>query len=212
MHGSWGLRGTQRTAAALGALALAVVLFLVLPGPASAARIVGKDGKVYACYKTKGKAKGNVRLIPKRSHCRRGEKKVSWNATGPGGQSGENGGAGENGSGGETGAGGTAGLETRVTNLLNRVETLEDKLKGITNLALSEVLSKLQGVSGAQLQQAIGAVADVNALCSQATVLTSQVDSLGTALGGLSLGGVIPLGLKLLVPNLPASLPSFGCP
>jgi hypothetical protein len=212
MHGSRGPRGEQRTIARLGALALAVALFLLVTASASGARLVGKDGKVYACYQLKGKEKGSVRLVSKKAHCRRGEKKVAWNATGPGGGAGSPGEGGSNGGPGEGGAPGAQGLETRVTNLLNRVESLEDKLKGITNLALAEVISKLQGISPAQLQQAVAAVANVNALCTQAKKLTEQSNLLGGALGGLSLGGVIPLGLKLLAPELPASLPAFGCP
>jgi hypothetical protein len=185
------------------------LLFGLAVESSSAAGIVGRDGKVYACYRTKGKAKGTVRLVAKKKKCRKGEKKISWNATGPAGVAGENGSGGEPGGGGETGA---TGLEGRIEKLTDRVETLESKLKGITNAALGEVISKLQGVSGKQLQDAVAAVADVNALCTQATTLTSQVNSLGTALGGTALTGVIPLGLGLLVPGLPSSLPAFGCP
>lgn len=217
MQGGLGLRGAQRTIARLGALALAIALCLLFVAPASGARLVGKDGKVHACYKTKGKAKGSVRLVAKNAKCKRGEKKVSWNATGPSGAAGEPGSGGANGSPGDTGATGPAGVETRVTNLANRVESLEDKLKGITNLALTEVISKLQGISGAQLQEAIKSVANVNALttqvsalCSQGKALTEQTQGLGSALDTAEvLGG---LGLSLLVPNLPTALPDFSCP
>jgi hypothetical protein len=219
MHGSRGLWGEQRTIARLGALALAIALCLLVAAPADGAQLVGKDGKVYACYKTRGKAKGSVRLVTKKAKCRKGEKKVAWNAVGQSGGAGTPGENGSTGSPGEGGATGAAGLETRVTNLVNRVESLEDKLKGITNVALSEVISKLQGVSGAQLQEAIKSVANVNALstkvgelCTQATKLTSQSNALGSALEGLSLGGLIPIGLELLVPSLPAALPAFSCP
>jgi hypothetical protein len=160
----------------------------------------------------KGKNKGSVRLVPKKAHCRKGEKKTSWNVTGPSGGSGSPGESGSNGGSGEGGAPGAQGLEKQVTSLQNKVESLEAKLKGITNAALTEVISKLQGISGAQLQQTIASLADVNALCAQAKKLTEQSNLFGGALGGLGLGGVIPLGLKLLVPELPASLPAFGCP
>jgi hypothetical protein len=220
MHGSRGLRGEQRTIARLGALAAAVALcLLVVAAPAGGAPLIGKDGKVYACYRTKGKAKGSVRLVAKKAKCRKGEKKVAWNAVGQSGGAGSPGETGSGGSGGEGGPTGAAGLEGRVANLASRVETLEDKLKGISNLALTEVISKLQGISGKQLQEAIGAVANVNALttkvnelCTQATKLTSQSNALSSALGGLSLGGLIPIGLELLVPKLPAALPGFSCP
>lgn len=211
MHGAGVLRGRQsRRLALIGVVAMLGVAVLVtaLAQPAGAG-LVGKDGKVYACYRTKGKAKGTVRLVAKKKKCRKGEKKISWNATGPAGESGQNGSGGAPGLPGELGA---AGLEGRIEKLTDRVESLEEKLKGITNATLNEVISKLQGISGKQLQDAVAAVADVNALCAQATTLTSQVNSLGTALGGTALTGVIPLGLGLLVPGLPSSLPAFGCP
>jgi hypothetical protein len=213
MHGSRGPRGKQRTIARLGALALAVALCLLVAASASGARLVGKDGKVYACYQLKGKEKGSVRLVTKKAHCRKGEKKVAWNATGPNGGAGSPGEGGSNGGAGEGGATGAQGLETRVTNLLNRVESLEDKLKGITNAALTEVLSKLQGISPAQLQQAVAAVANVNALCTQAKKLTEQSNLFSSALGGISLTGLAsPLlaGLGVSVPTVPP-LSAFGC-
>ena len=70
MHGSRGLWEAQRTIARLGALALAIALCLLVAAPASGARLVGKDGKVYACYKTKGKSRGSVRLEIGRASCR----------------------------------------------------------------------------------------------------------------------------------------------
>lgn len=208
------LQGTNRHRLGLVVIALLVMAALCLGSLAessSAARLVGKDGKVYACYRTKGKAKGSVRLVAKRAHCRHGEKKISWGVSGPAGETGTNGSNGESGGNGESGSNGEAGLKAQVTSLTNKVETLEGKLKGITNTDLTGVLSKLQGVSATQLQEAVTSVADVNALCAQATKLTSQVDSLGTAIGGSTLGGLIPLGLAAVIP-LPSSLPGFACP
>jgi hypothetical protein len=99
-----------------------------------------------------------------------------------------------------------------VSTLQNKVESLESKLKGITNAALSEAISKLQGLSPTQLQQAVAAVANVNALCTQAKKLTEQSNLVSGALAGISLTGATgilsPLGLT--VPTVP-SLPSFGC-
>ncbi|HVO53899.1 MAG TPA: hypothetical protein VMT37_05745 [Solirubrobacterales bacterium] len=198
-----------RWAAIVAAALLAVVLLVTGVGQsASAAGIVGRDGKVYACYRTKGKAKGAVRLVAKKKKCRKGWRKISWSATGPAGENGQNGAAGEPGAGGEPGV---AGLEGRVEKLTSRVETLEGKLKGITNASLNEALSKLQGVSGKQLQEAVSAVADVNALCAQGAKLTEQVNSLGSAVGAAEvIGG---LGLALLFPQaLPSPLAAFGCP
>lgn len=213
MHGSRRLCGAQRTTARLGALALAALLCLLVAAPASGGSLVGKDGKVYACYKTKGKAKGSVRLVAKKAKCRKGEKKVAWSAVGRGGAAGS---PGENGSGGgpgEGGAPGSAGLEKQVTNLQGKVESLESKLKGITNLALSEVISKLQGISPTQLQEAIKSVANVSVLnakvgelCAQTSKLTGQTNALGAVLSGVEVLG------KLLFPSVPAALPAFGCP
>jgi hypothetical protein len=212
MYGSQGLWGARRATARLGALALAVALCLLVAAPASAGRLVGKDGKVYACYKTRGKAKGSVRLVAKKAKCRKGEKKISWSVTGPPGGAGENGESGSNGNAGEGGGPGATGVETRVNNLVNRVESLEDKLKGITNLALTEVISKLQGISGAQLQQAISSIANVKALCTQASALTQRANELSSAIGGLSLNTFLTtLGGLLQIPTLPAALPAFNC-
>jgi hypothetical protein len=212
MHGAGVLQGNGLRRWAFGGvavLAAAAVLATALADPAGAG-LVGRDGKVYACYRTKGKAKGTVRLVAKRKHCRRDEKKISWSATGPAGESGQNGAGGESGSGGEAGA---AGLEGRIERLTNRVETLEEKLKGITNATLNEVVSKLQGVSGKQLQEAVSAVADVNALCSQATKLTTEVNAIGSALDNTGLAGTIPPLLELVVPAVTGlPLPSFTCP
>ena len=90
-------------------------------------------------------------------------------------------------------------------------------LKGVTNGDLTGLLGKLQGISGAQLQEAIKSVANVNALtsqvgvlCSQAKALTDQTQGLGSTLDAAEvIGG---LGLSLLVPNLPVALPDFSCP
>jgi hypothetical protein len=221
MHGSRGLWGERRTIARLSALALAIALCFLLVAPAGGAPLIGKDGKVYACYKTKGKAKGSVRLVAKKAKCHRGFKKVAWNAVGQRGgaaENGEGGANGNNGEGGGQGAPGVTTLENRIATLTNKVNTLEGVLKGISNADLTGLLGKLQGVSGTQLQEAIKSVANVNALstevgslCTQATKLTEQSNLLGGALGGTALGGLIPVGLKLLVPNLPAPLSAFGC-
>ncbi|HEX4731735.1 MAG TPA: hypothetical protein VH299_10725, partial [Solirubrobacterales bacterium] len=190
-----------------------------LVGAASGA-LVGKDGRVYACYKAKGKRKGAVRLVTKKGKCHKGEKKVSWSAAGPAGQSGENGQNGENGAGGEGGAGGekgttgTQGLEKQVQSLTSKVTSLESVLKGINPGDLTGMLSKLQGISPTQLQEAVASVTKVNALCDQTKTLTSQSNALGSALGGLKLINVLPpltIGLEKAVP-IPNPLSAFACP
>jgi hypothetical protein len=206
---------TRRLAVLALALFAAVALWAASPGAAGAAKLVGKDGKVYACYKAKGKARGAVRLVPKKAKCKRGEKKTSWSSVGPAGesgQSGENGSSGgESGPAGETGAIGMKGLESRVQTLSSKVTALEGVLQGITNTDLLGMLSKLQGISPTQLQEAVAAVANVKALCTQATALTSRANELGSLFGGIELGGAIPALLKLVVPAAPPSLVPFGC-
>jgi len=202
-------------AVALALLAAAALCAAVIVGEASGA-LVGKDGRVYACYKAKGKSKGAVRLVTKKGKCHKGEKKVSWSAAGPAGQGGENGQNGENGTGGEGGAGGekgTAGsLEKQVQSLTSKISSLESVLKGITNTELTGMLSKLQGISPTQLQEAVASVTKVNALCSQATKLTSQSNALGETIGGLNvIGGLPVLELEEVVP-LPTPLSAFACP
>lgn len=47
---------------------------------------------------------------------------------------------------------------------------------------------------------------------TQVADVTSTLDSLNTAVGGLTLGGIIPVGLLLNIPTLPAQLGGFACP
>jgi hypothetical protein len=52
----------------------------------------------------------------------------------------------------------------------------------------------------------------VAALCTRTTALTNQANSLLTGLGGISLGGLLPVGLELKIPSLPGQLTTFACP
>jgi hypothetical protein len=200
---------------ALALFAAAALCAAVVVGEASGA-LIGKNGRVYACYKAKGKRKGAVRLVPKKGKCHKGEKKVSWSAAGPSGQSGENGqngengAAGEGGAGGEKGAAGTQGLEKQVQSLTTKVTSLEGVLKGITNGDLTGMLGKLSGVSsGTQLQEAIATVPVVKTLCDQTSKLGEQSNAMSSAVEGISLIGVTLL--ELFVPQLPPALPKLGC-
>ena len=49
----------QRLAALALAMFAAVALWAAAPDAAGAAKLVGKDGKVYACYKATGKSKSS---------------------------------------------------------------------------------------------------------------------------------------------------------
>jgi hypothetical protein len=210
-----GISGSRLGALALAMLA-AVALCAALATDAGAAKLVGKDGKVYACYKAKGKTKGAVRLVTKKGKCKHGEKKISWNSVGPAGESGTNGESGSNGENGTAGAGekgATGALEGRMTALTNKVTSLESILSGITNTDLLGMLSKLQGISGTQLQETVASLADAKALCAQASVLTSRANELTAGFGGLSLNGILTgLGGILNVPVLAGPLPGFSCP
>jgi hypothetical protein len=211
----FGISGSRIGMLALALLAAAALCVVAVVGQADGAKLVGKDGRVYACYKAKGKRKGAVRLVTKNGKCHKGEKKVSWGAApgapGENGQNGENGVGGEGGAGGEKGAS-AAGLEKQVQSLTSKVTQLESVLKGITNTDLTGMLTKLQGISPTQLQEAISSVGKVNELCSQASKLTSQSNALGQTLGGLELlGGLPALELKKSVP-LPTPLSTFACP
>lgn len=208
-----GISGSRIGTLALALLAAAALFVAMAAGEASGA-LVGKEGRVYACYKAKGKRKGAVRLVAKNAHCRKGEKKVSWSVAGPAGESGsngENGVGGEGGTGGEKGLTGTQGLEKQIQALTTKVTSLESVLKGVSSTELLGALGKLQGVSGTGLQEAVAKVPVVNTLCKQAGLLTSQSNALGTALGGVELGGTIPPLLDLITPMVPKPLETFAC-
>jgi hypothetical protein len=178
--------------------------------PASAASLVAKDGKIHACYKAKGKGKGTLRVVPSgRAKCPKKWKKVSWNAGGATGPRGAAGSPGETGTNGSSGLPGTTGtvtvkaLEGKVTELLNKVTSLETILSGIGNQQLKEAIAgiaKTEALEGA-----------VGSLCTQAKALTEQSNGMGSALGALNTS--LDTLLTLFTPvSLPAALPSYSCP
>jgi hypothetical protein len=171
-------------------LAAAALLLAGLVGSAPGAKVVGQDGKVYACYKAKGKGKGNVRLVAKQGKCKRGERKVNWSVAGPAGAAGQ---PGATGAAGAPGPAGSTALEKQVTELTTRVESLEATLAGVTNQTLTET------------------IATVDDLCEQTEDLTAQANGLVGSLEETALDGIIPIGLELLVPNLPGELSPFSC-
>jgi hypothetical protein len=65
-----------------------------------------------------------------------------------------------------------------------------------------------------QLTSQLNALApQVAALCAQMDTVTDQTNALGTALGGLTLNGVLTtLGGALNIPALPSALAPFSCP
>jgi hypothetical protein len=204
--------GVSRSAPVLFLLALSAFV-LCTSTPASAASLVGSDGKIHACYKVKGKAKGTLRVVRSaKVKCPKKWKKVAWYVSGPAGpqgESGSNGGSGETGTNGGSGLNGTPatatvikGLEGKVTELLTKVQSLETILKGIDNQQLKEAIAgiaKTEALEGA-----------VGALCTQATALTSKSGELGTTLNGF--GTILDALSVLPIPGIPAALPAFGCP
>jgi hypothetical protein len=183
----------------LGALAALVLT----SASASGASLVAKDGKIHACYKAKGKGKGTLRVVRNaKVKCPKKWKKTAWYAgngfAAPTGVPGPAGPAGPQGSQGEKGLPGTAGnvvvegLEDKVTELLEKVQSLEAILKGVTNAEL------------------LAAIANTEALCAQVSTLTDQLNMVEEALGGLSLNTLLAVVLE--IPVLPGALPSFSCP
>jgi hypothetical protein len=89
------------------------------------------------------------------------------------------------------------------------------KLAGITTGELNGAIAnaaKLSGITTAELNSAIATVPKVTALCTRTTALTNQANSLLTGLNGISLGGLLPVGLELKIPSLPSQLSAFACP
>lgn len=173
-------------------LILALLGLLAFSSTAPAAPPVAKDGKIYACYKAKGKGKGALRLVRNgKVRCQRRWKKVSWYASavsGPGLVA-PPGPAGPEGKTGPQGEKGTAGIVV--------VETLEDKV--------AELLTRIEGLEEL--------IPSVQALCTQAETLTTQINAVESAVEDLGLNAVLTtLGGILEIPTLPGSLPNFSCP
>lgn len=202
---------TRRSALAVFLLALCAFVVLT-SSPASAAGIVGKDGRIHACYKAKGKGKGALRVVRStKAKCPKRWKKVSWYAAGqagPQGEAGTNGTPGETGTNGGSGLPGTTGtvtvkaLEDKVTELLNKVTSLETILNGISNQQLKEAIAGIAKTEA--LEAAVGS------LCTQASALTSKSGELGSALSGLST--VVDTLTVMALPEIPAALAPYSCP
>jgi hypothetical protein len=70
-----------------------------------------RTATIYACYK---KRAGIVRIVAKRTRCRRGERRLSWNTVGPPGAGGRNGLNGANGLNGSNGLNGLTGFTSTL--------------------------------------------------------------------------------------------------
>lgn len=169
------------------ALAASLSLFAWI-GEATARPLVGKDGKIHACYKVKGKPRGALRVVKSRkARCRRGERKVAWTVVGAGGQAGPSGAHGSQGSPGASvqGAAGapSPALLDQIDSLTTRVDSLEARLTA------------------------------VEALCDQALALAQQANLLRGVIAGLGLEPALELIGLLEIPTLPEALKleEFGC-
>jgi hypothetical protein len=195
-------------AAVIWTLALVGVVSLAFAtsAPAGAAGLVAKDGKIHACYKAKGKGKGTLRVVRSaKAKCPKKWRKVAWGAAalpGPRGETGAIGATGEKGEKGTAGVVVVEELESKVGELLTRVESLEAILKGVTNAELKEAIAAVANVAALE--------ATVTSLCAQTSTLTDQVNAVEEALGGLSLNTLLAVVLE--IPPLPGALPSYSCP
>jgi hypothetical protein len=187
---------------------------LVLVGPASAASPV-KNGQIRACYKVKGGAKGEMRVVSGK-RCKRGERPLTWSVVGPVGATGSQGAQGNTGAQGPQGnpgasgasgsagasGGGTLGLESQVASLSLEVETLKQILAGVTNAELTDVIDDLPGLQGtvSSLGTTVGNLGttvsgltstvtaqgdDFDLLCKQTEELNEQSSLLGAAFGDI---------------------------
>jgi len=85
---------------------IAVALLALGIATAASLAAVGGSSTIYACVKRKG---GAVRIVARTSRCKKSERKLSWNTTGPAGASGPRGRTGSRGPSGAAGASGSPG-------------------------------------------------------------------------------------------------------
>ena len=138
-----------------GLLAIVGLMSLALAGNAVAAPAIGKGGKISACYRVKGKAKGAMRVVPAKQAAA-GTANESWPGASPArlarqapmaaagaqGQSGANGAQGQPGSDGTSGTG-EAALETKIADLTVKIASLENILNGVDGTELTETINGL---------------------------------------------------------------------
>lgn len=205
-------------ASLFGILLLAALVAFPAGASAAGSRAYTRTGNIYACFKAKGPAKGNLRVVRKKQKCRHGERKINWST-------------GKKPAGSQPGASTIQGLQSSVDSQRSEIEKLNNRLKeseekikqvseeasklhGITVLQLEAALlnsGKLGAIGGLELTEALAAVPKVNALCNQVPLLGTNANELLTGLEGIHLGGVIPLNLELKLGSLPTALTPFTC-
>ena len=170
----------------IAAAVVAVFLFAAAnPGAADA-----RGKKVHACVTKKGPDKGTMRFS-RTAKCHKGEKRISWNKKGKRGKQGPAGPAGERGPQGPSGV---------TDELLNTIASQQATIDQLTS-QVNTLTQQLNGLSPT-----------IAALCTQMDAVTDQSNALGTVISGIALSGLIPAGLGLTVPAVPAALGSFACP
>jgi hypothetical protein len=199
--------------------ALAAAMLLAgLCSTALAATPVGKDGTIHACYKVKGKPKGTLRVVGAKARCKRGERKVIWNAAGSSGAAGTNGQGSANGAAGGSGQSGSNGtngteavLKSQIASLNVKIDGLEEVLGGLTKGDLLGAVNTVKGLTNTDLTETVDALPLVSSLCTQNEELAEQINLISGVVKGLGLSSALEaLGL-LVIPTLPADLPTLCC-
>lgn len=190
---------------------------LVAPAAQAGRHSIGANGVIVACYKGKGKGKGTVRLVKSKKQCRhkkRHEKSITWNVAGQAGTNGSNGAVDVSDlvSRIDTLETQVDALTTQLSSVTSQLTTLQDTvaglggiLGGVTNADLTSAISKLNGISGTDLQTAVDGVpglqAALTSACAQLTVVTEQANGIRDAVNGVA--GVL---------GLPGDLSPYSCP
>jgi hypothetical protein len=159
---------------------------------------VGKDGKLHACYRVKGKPKGALRIVPgRKTRCRRGERKVAWAIRA------RRSAQGTAGSKGSPGSDGAAAQVTANTSLTERLDTLSSRADSLE--------ARLAGVTNGELLSVVDSLPTVESLCERNEDLLEQTNLLRDAIEGLGLSPALEAVGALEVPTLPEPLESFSC-
>ena len=188
---------SRRVHALFASLCLAGLIAVVsIPASAQAAPI-GSDGVINACYTTKGKTKGAVRVVKAGKPCKRKEKAVVWGLAG---------------SSGEAGAPGAGLSSAQILSLLELLQKQASQIDLLTGRIVS-LEGVLAGISNGDLNALLDSLPVLDLVCGQLSAVTGQADALRTVIGGLGLNGILTgLGGLLQIPALPGALNPFSCP
>jgi hypothetical protein len=209
------LNRVSRRIGVIATTATLSVFLLSMANTTSAAKPLGKNGEIHACFKAKGKNKGALRVVAAKRACRkmRGWRALSWSAKGPSGQDaqsnhGQQGPQGSPGPEGKAGQPGAAGqveqslLET-IQNQSAQINALTAQVTDLSGKVLS-LEGSLSGLTG-DLDNLEGTVGDAG---DQLELLTDQSNDILNSLLGSS---VAILGNLLNVPSPPDELAAFEC-